>query len=214
MTLTYNDIDYLAKNFTDRYYKNHPNDIAINAEILLKEQLNMDTEFYTLSDDFSILGLWCNFDAGIEVLDKGKPVIVPINKHKILIERRVKELDCYGRLQFTIAHEGAHQIIYDLSKGCNGKRIYYRKRSEADWFEWQADTLAACLLMPRDKVYDIFIQMFPQGTIAFYSPLNFELHRSMQIMATLFGVSVQALVKRLHHLGLIKQYDFANKIAS
>lgn len=207
MYLTCNDIELIAKGITDKYYKMHPNALRIDIELMIEEQYNIDAEFYTLSNDYSILGISTPYEMIIEVSDDGNPLLFMIDKNTILIEKALKDSKCFGRLQFTIAHEAAHQIINDFSS-CGRKHVYYRNRNNKDWNEWQADTLASCLLLPKDKVFDMFTQMFPKGPILYYSPLNPKLYHPLQIMAFMFGVSMQALVIRLHRLGLIEKYSF------
>ena len=83
------------------------------------------------------------------VLDKG--FIEPENIRKLC-----------GKRRFTLAHECAHQILFQLDSddrkiAChkrpevrgNGSRVL---RTQEDWNEWQANTLGAAILMPQSEV--------------------------------------------------------------
>ena len=67
-----------------------------------------------------------------------------------------------GKRRFTLAHECAHQILFQLDSddrkiAChkrpevrgNGSRVL---RTQEDWNEWQANSLGAAILMPQSEV--------------------------------------------------------------
>lgn len=66
-----------------------------------------------------------------------------------------------GRLNFTIIHEASHHILkllYPSEYGITQKTHYYRAAPHirqtpiTDWEEWQANTLAAAILLPPELV--------------------------------------------------------------
>ena len=65
-----------------------------------------------------------------------------------------------GRKNFTLMHEGSHQIFkmlfpndYGVTQQSAGVHYYKanaeRSRQSNDWEEWQANTLAAAILLPK-----------------------------------------------------------------
>ena len=73
----------------------------------------------------------------------------------IVIDSSLAADRCTGCRNFTIAHETAHQILadqfpndYGKAANCRGHIAYRERNGQPSWEEWQADTLAAELLMP------------------------------------------------------------------
>lgn len=218
MVLSYNDLNGIATDITNKYYSKHNKPFErINITILLKELFNINVEYYTLSKDGSILGIASFDEAYLKVLKQGKPTIIEVDKNVVLIEERLLDNSNIGRLNFTIAHEGAHQIIYDLSYGGYSKHIYYRNLEHTshrptDWTEWQANTLASCLLMPEKKVRDMYSLFYSNEYISNLNPLNMQLYSPFVVIAEFFGVSLQALAIRMQHLGLLHSYNLQSNI--
>jgi hypothetical protein len=108
-----------------------------------------------------------------------------------------------GLERFTKAHEVGHWILHIDHAAIDHPTLFEMDTEEDDpketilcragddaWIEWQADHFAACLLMPKDK----FIE-----TAMTYTLGTRETQREL---ATLFGVSVTALVNRLRQFDL------------
>lgn len=68
-----------------------------------------------------------------------------------------------GKRRFTLAHECAHQILFQLEtdeqkEAC--RKLYAERRayslrdlkSNEDWNEWQANALGAAILMPQQEI--------------------------------------------------------------
>ncbi len=73
----------------------------------------------------------------------------------IVIDSALAADRCTGCRNFIIAHEAAHQILADLFPNdygkavkCRGHIAYRERNGQPSWEEWQANTLAAELLMP------------------------------------------------------------------
>ena len=72
-----------------------------------------------------------------------------------VIDSALASDSCTGCRNFTIAHEAAHHILADLFPNdygkavkCRGHIAYRERNGQPSWEEWQANTLAAELLMP------------------------------------------------------------------
>lgn len=68
-----------------------------------------------------------------------------------------------GKRRFTLAHECAHQILFQMESGevkQSFRRVYSERRpysfrelkDKEDWNEWQANALGATLLMPQAEI--------------------------------------------------------------
>ena len=122
-----------------------------------------------------------------------------------------------GRKNFTLMHEGSHQIFkmlfpndYGVTQKSSGVH-YYKVNSErnkpiSDWEEWQANTLGAAILLPGNLI--------KQGMFLFnlgdkieclnkiYSP---EVYKRFEALADFLGCSKKALAIRMKQLGLLKK---------
>lgn len=134
----------------------------------------------------------------------------------ILVEKRLlNDPRMEGRKNFTIAHEIAHQILnrkYPEKYGaqnrtfCDYRRSAKPKKEIEDWNEWQADALAAALLLPLEVLQD---SMFVFGLgermkllSRKYSSTRFELFCEM---ADYLRVSRTALSYRMEQLELLEK---------
>ena len=91
-------------------------------------------------------------------------ILYELDDRTILIEKRLLfSPRNAGRKNFTIAHELAHQIINrrfpEVNIGeeglfCDHRRSVKLHNQVSDWREWQADALAASILLPADAIKD------------------------------------------------------------
>lgn len=88
------------------------------------------------------------------------------------------------RQRFTVAHEIAHYILHEDILNQEGGTPLFRGGS-ASPAERQANRLAAALLMPRNKVKELYIK-----------------NKDIGKMAQLFWVSYDAMANRIASLGL------------
>ncbi|MBQ2634159.1 MAG: ImmA/IrrE family metallo-endopeptidase [Oscillospiraceae bacterium] len=127
------------------------------------------------------------------------------------------------RRRYTEAHECSHWILhkpyYDQLPtsrsgrlvACRSVETYKRaKRTDADWREWQADTLAAALLMPRE-VFCEYTQYLlkragaPWGYLIEGQASSRAIFREVICpVSDQFSVSHRAAQIRMIHLGLIR----------
>src|SRR6266403_928090 len=97
-----------------------------------------------------------------------------------------KANDNHRRQRFTIAHETAHYVLHRdlIGDGVTDDALY--RSSLGDWYERQANKMAADILMPPQLV----ISLFKGGM------------RSLASLAKAFDVSIDAMRIRLEELGL------------
>lgn len=183
----------------------------------LASLLGYHIEFHHLSNEGTILGRTTSGPMYIEIYDElGQGKWYYMDGSAILVEKSLL-LGPYNasRINFTIAHELAHQIInrtYPEFAGVRNRMVYdYCRGAETcrtakSWYEWQADALAAALLMPMDAVQDGMF-MFGLGEkmkvlSRRYSPDKF---RQFCDLAEYMQVSRTALAYRMEQLGLLER---------
>ncbi|MBQ9762013.1 MAG: ImmA/IrrE family metallo-endopeptidase [Oscillospiraceae bacterium] len=124
--------------------------------------LGYQIEYVRITKDGSILGQTSSGNIWTTIYDANmNEVLFLLDGRTILIEERLLATPrIIGRKNFTIAHKLAHQIInrqFPKMYGPQNRTFCdYRRSSKpvTDWYEWQADALAAALLLPPDAVRD------------------------------------------------------------
>lgn len=179
----------------------------------LARLLGFTVEYQYLTLDGSVLGYTSSGSALVTVYDSDhSELLYQLDGKTILIEKRLLlSPKNTGRRNFTIAHEVAHQIINGLypENGGTESRVFldYRRsspRKVQDWHEWQADALAASLLLPADAITDAMF-MYGLGSkmkllSRKYSEYNYNRFCEM---AEYLQVSKTALAYRMEQLGLL-----------
>jgi Zn-dependent peptidase ImmA (M78 family) len=176
------DIEDIAEKILSEYMPEmleypHPLDI----EYFIRECLCLEMKTSKLSEDGKVLGLIAFADTQYEWVDKNCiPVRYDIEEGTILIDTSLENQRHPGRKRFTQAHEAAHWICHRTHHSPDLRRFEFCRRencaaiacrsdsfehpghsgekvwSDEDWEEWQANNLAASLLMPKN----MFLQAF------------------------------------------------------
>lgn len=98
---------------------------------------------------------------------------------------KIRKADARVRKRFTFAHELAHYFLHVDDSATDNfevvEDIFLRSEHTTYAQEWQANALAAYILMPLDKVIEVMREMEP----------------TLVQMASLFDVSQQAIQIRL-----------------
>ena len=177
--------------------------------------LGFKINYVYLSVDGSILGQTSTGPVWTSIYDHNlNQMYFELDGSTILVEKRLlNDSRLAGRKSFTIAHEIAHQILnrkypemYDSQNRtfCDYRRSARPKKEIVDWHEWQADALAAALLLPMEVLQDCMF-VFGLGEkmkmlSRKYSITKFELFCEM---ADYLQVSRTALSYRMEQLGLL-----------
>ena len=181
----------------------------------LAEMLGFKIEYVNITRDGSILGQTSSGRVWTTIYDDNmNPLFYELDGSTILVDKRLlSDPKIAGRKNFTIAHEIAHQIInrecpemYDTQNRtfCDYRRSVKPRKVEKDWHEWQADALAAALLLPPDALLDSMF-MFGLGDkmkllSKKYSDTRYKFFCEM---ADFLQVSRTALSYRMEQLGLL-----------
>lgn len=216
--LSRNDIERIAEQVICQY-----KEICIPTQHIcytvdatkLAGMLGFKIEYVHITADGSILGQTSSGRVWTEIYDDNmSKLFFELDGSTILIDKRLlNNPKIVGRKNFTIAHEIAHQILnrvypemYDTQNRifCDYRRSAKPKKEIVDWHEWQADALAAALLLPLDVLQDgMFVFGLGEKMKMLsrkYSSTRFELFCEM---ADYLQVSRTALSYRMEQLGLL-----------
>lgn len=220
--LSRQDIEAIATRVVTAYYKlpelQGQQIHRIDPELLLTKVLGLNIEYYHLSRDNSILGATSASEMGIEVFDNDdNEAIYLLDGKTVLVEKDLKDdTTQQGRCNFTIAHEGSHQILkmlYPREYGVNSnsaKLHFYRANSEknkpiADWEEWQANTLGSAILLPRERIERaMFMFSLGEKITMLNKIVDSRVYDRFKDLACFLGVSKTALAIRMKQLGMLE----------
>ena len=229
--LSRSDIDEIAssllKDFSPRNLE-YP--IAVDVDAFLADYLQLLVkERYIGIIGCEALGLTVMRDSvEIPSLDeKMHPVILKETYGNVLISPTLNGVKNRARKRYTKAHEGAHWVLhqpYFQKAGGIGERSLCGEfvacrtveryipttNRKINWLEWQADTLAASLLMPRDIFMCYTVSLFRRtgvrhGYLSAKSGSDKQLfYEIAPDLCKKFSVSMRAVQIRMIHLGLIR----------
>lgn len=209
---------------------------TIDIDYIAEEFLGLTITDRYLSPDKSILGLINFCDIQMSCFNREKNYITEIlPAGTVVIDCRLlaAEMEYYRR--YTVAHEAAHWILHrsfhspdNREYSCrNGAYIVHRaavKRdknmyfwNDYDWEEWQADTLAAALLMPVEYFRCAMLMELSLCDYHGYSNHLIEGIHDMTIgkvvsgLSELFGVSRTAVRIRIRQLGYLGSIDIQHE---
>ena len=196
----------------------------VDPVILATELCGLHIDHFHLSKDGLTLGMTSFSEFGVKVYDdSGQPCLYYLDGTTVLIEKDLKDDPVsYGRYNFTVLHETAHQILSRLfpnsPRTVQNRIVCYRGRSPQypiqDWSEWQADNLASALLLPVEIVLSALYRFDLEHGIEIlnkvFRPKEYERFCKM---AEFLGASKRALAIRLKRLGLLKKEYLENPYA-
>lgn len=192
-----------------------------------KDYLGLDVSFARLSYDGSICGLTAYADTEYTIQEGGDTRIIPLKQNQVLLDSsfvqpgQVKTL-C-GKRRFTLAHECAHQILFQLESDdvkCSCKKKYSARKAYSlrdlktreDWNEWQANVLGAAILLPQKEV-DLAMRRFAETPLINYEGrYSYGDHLTLRLFCRLFGVSKTTASIRLRQLGYMVDRPFSEYV--
>ena len=218
------DLSHIAGKYIDQYYtrfgisKDDPE--PIDPERLASSVLGLNVKMLPLCSDGSILGLTVFQKCGFTVtLGDGTKLVEVFMPKDVVIDSALASDSCTGCRNFTIAHEAAHHILADLFPNdygkavkCRGHIAYRERNGQPSWEEWQANTLAAELLMPTFLVnaeIERAALCLPNGIL--YKSASDPNYERILEMAARIGVSWSAIRIRLQQ---IRFHDLRHSCAS
>lgn len=224
MILSYENIEHIAAGVAKDFCNAIPageKKYEINIDRLAKAYLGLEVSYRMLSDDGSVLGVTAYKDTEYAVKAGDVTKVISLKRNQVLLDKSLAVFsdNVVGtrRRRFTLAHECAHQILFQLEaqEGTAACRKPYALcmarrprllRTREDWREWQANTLGSALLMPADRLAQAIRELHGELPLAFHD--GYPTMRSQLIIEHLcsrFSVSRAAMTIRLRQLGFITQ---------
>ena len=194
------DLSHIAGKYIDQYYtrfgisKDDPE--PIDPERLASAVLGLNVKMLPLCSDGSVLGLTVFQRCGFTVtLGDGTKLVEIFMPKDVVIDSAL-----------------AHQILADLfpndygkAANCRGHIAYRERNGQPSWEEWQADTLAAELLMPTFLInaeIERVALTLPNGIL--YKSVSDPNYEKILEMAQRIGVSWSAIRIRLQQMQVIR----------
>lgn len=217
--------DQVATEFLKKYCPEAlKSPIIVPIEKIARESMGLIVERVSITEDLSELGKIFFTDGITEVYIKESDEYIRkmVRKGTVFIDIDVIEKRNCGCERFTLAHECVHwekHKMYHLLQTCVSKNIAVAHRcpdktvtektarTEEDWMEWQADGIAASILMPREtfkKKADEIVSKLRKIKISNGSIISELLIKEI---STYFNVSEQAAKIRLSEL----KYDIQER---
>jgi len=176
MKMSYSDIEICAMKALRKFmsFPISAKDVKpVPIGVFAASQLRLQVEYMRLSDDGNTLGITTYSDTKIDLHRYCRMDSIKVPGNMILIDERLRKPSMWGecdkeicRRQFTIAHECAHHIIFGMMTEKEQNKIINRRSARAyslrelkhedEWFEWQANALAAALIMPAQHIKLLF----------------------------------------------------------
>lgn len=200
---------------------------------LARDYLGLKVVFAPLSSDGNVCGLTTYADTIFTTEENGLIRYFMLEESQIILDKsfiqpgQVKKL-C-GKRRFTLAHECAHQILFQLEsdemkarwKNSYSTRKAYSLRdlkSKEDWNEWQANVLGAALLMPQREI-DLAMDKFANGRILqnYEGRFSYLDRQTLESICHTLGVSKAAAIIRLRELGHLKDrhcFEFYDSVTT
>lgn len=209
------DFDKEATSFLRKYYSKALDEpMAIPIEEIAEELMKLEIKYECLSSDLSYYGCTVFTDGSIDVHCKisNKSGKKSFKAGTLVLDADLCEernLEC---VRYTIAHEcfhwEKHRRFYIIKNDIeDGTAVAHRfnemeydyepskSRTDEEWMDWQAENIAACILMPREM---FLIKLRELEKIE-------DIHESIiEKIAEFFEVSKKAARIRYKNLSYIK----------
>ncbi len=218
--LSRDDIEKIAQPIIERYKQACVPQYRLCYNVdptKLAEVLGFQVNYSHLTQDGSILGETASMPIWTTIIDAtvGETYYY-LNGKTILIEKRLLNNPLLvGRKNFTIAHELAHLILnncYPEMYGsqfrsfCSYRESIQNRNGVSNWSEWQADALAAALLLPPDALDEaMFVFCLGRKMKVLSRKYSHKNYENFCRMAEFLQVSRTTLAYRMEHLGLLER---------
>lgn len=232
--LSRNDIEEIAYKLLCEYSpQNINNPTSIDTKEFIEDYLGLTIKYKHIHSckGTGVIGLIVMDDIALipSLDDSFNPILIEETYGTMLITPQLLGDKNMPRRRYTQMHEAAHYILHrehfnwclskNNSKVADRQYIACRKieltsqkpRTEHEWLEWQADALAASILMPKDAFNDFAKSVLQKHGISRGYIINDQyvdkkvVYEILQEIAQKFEVSRKAAKIRMYHLGLMKK---------
>lgn len=223
MILSYENIEEIAmatvldfRNKTGIYTE------SIDVDKFANDYLSLDVSYAKLSNDGVLCGVTAYADTEFYFNIDGSIKKIPIKQNEIILDSSFLEIKkLANKRRFTLAHECSHQLLYALEsdeRKLNCRKMYNDNQSysikelkcKEDWNEWQANSLAAAILMPPNEVEEFMMDYTKNKKIVIENDkFGFDNNIILTLFCGIFSVSKRTASIRLKKLGFLKQITIA-----
>ena len=227
--LTRVEIEHISESILSKYM---PDALItqkpVDIEELVENKAKLRVDYQLLCPDGSILGETIFVDGYREVygVDDAsgftKKQCIAVEKGTIILDSNLVDHEIC-RTNFTEAHEFGHCTLHSLFYGSNEKRacrshrkqVLYFPHREAmtpiQWTEWQANTFAAALLLPRPALRTTLQTFLKDNGLTWNKLKDFSLYENrikydkfLYFVAKTYEVSKETARLRMNKLCRIK----------
>ncbi len=200
---------------------------SIDIEHFITAFLMLKIEYASFAeDDAGRIGFLADGETPLLIHQDGKIIPFVFPKDTIVLDKVLLSEKEYGRRRFTMAHEASHHILSKMYAVPGTGRFHteydsersYSKEELAQMFasaEWQADTMGAALLMPKQIVDNALAKYNQSQPVKIYgdNTLAQREKNMLRRMAAYIGVSYTALFIRLRDMNLLEYHDISEYIS-
>ena len=223
--LSRKDLERISRKMLHQYLKQRDEKITWIDPVDFAERIcGIQFVFADIGAGGAVLGLTSFTDGAVTIPSgNGMGKVFQLDGRTAYVDQSLLDEGQCGRLNFTMMHEAAHQILAHLfptEYGPQKQPFVCRLADErcsrpiTDWPEWQTNVLTSYLLLPRELIYKRMADLGLGKEIRLlnrvFAPKEYELFSQM---AELLGVSKTALSIRLSQLGLVGRNDFYDPYA-
>lgn len=220
------DFDNIALVIMKEYLPGYVDKIGeVDINYLVRECLFLTVRSKNIAADRSVLGLIAFEDAKVPCYDLSfRPIELDLCAGDILIDMALSGNRNIPRRRFTLAHEASHWILHRSYHSPTNQKYEFRKpylktlskdierrfagfKTENDEEEWQANSLAAALLMPKIPFMEYALteiqRVFGEDVDCLIDDQSEEYVTAVENIAGVFNVSRKAAEIRLEQFDLL-----------
>lgn len=227
MILSYEDIEHIAAAVLEDFESTIPSNLictrGLPVETLATTYLGMIVKYARLSN--GVIGVTAYDDVECIITEGGVTRTISLKRNDILLDISLAQpsenaaaMHCR---RFTLAHECAHQILFQLENqevksACRSRYEFGKAYSlralkfREDWNEWQANALGASMLMPKEQLSAAAQKLCRGHVLTDYAGrLTARDKLILEHLCHIFNVSMTAMRIRLKNLNLLVNKQFS-----
>lgn len=162
-----------------------------NIEFLIENAFHLQLEIQTLQPDGAILGETIFKDGYREVYndDNFNPKFIEVKTGTIILDASMSDM-METRTAFTEAHELGHWLLHKRFYGSTTKRAchslryqrmyfpHHQAKTPIEWTEWQANTFAAAILLPRPALRSTLREFLDKNKVSWKRLVDFTEYKN------------------------------------
>ena len=224
------ELSEISEGMIDVYFAESQKEVIdkVDIEDFITSFLGLSIEYVSFAEpDHGRIGFLSDGETPLLISRSGKIIPFVFPDKTIVLDKILLEEKEIGRRRFTLAHEAAHYILGKMN-GMDEKAKYHSDYDKEKSYsmeelskmfaaaEWQADAMAACLLMPSHLIDKVMARCVKKEKIKVYGDniLAFPDKRGIREMAKHLEVSYTSLLIRLRDLNKFEYHDIQEYISN